>query len=96
MVRMVCPSCLRKYLIPEPEASEEPPTCRHCSLPLVRAGKNRKVIRCFLCAHRAVTPRGLWCKKMGATVDAEMARTCEHFAGVRRRADRTARSRRGT
>jgi hypothetical protein len=94
VVRMVCPSCLRECPLPEPEIAEESPKCKWCSLPLVRAEKNRKAIRCFLCAHRAVTPRGLWCKKMRATVDAEMARICEHFAGVRRPSDRPARPRR--
>jgi len=94
VVRMVCPSCLREYPLPEPEVAEEPPKCQRCSLPLVRAGKNRKAIRCFVCAHRAVTPGGLWCKKMNATVDAEMARTCGHFAGVRRPSGRLAQVRR--
>jgi hypothetical protein len=94
VVRMVCPSCLRECRLPEPEIAEESPKCKWCSLPLVRAEKNRKAIRCFVCAHRAVTPRGLWCKKMKATADAEMARICGHFAGVRRPSDRLAQVRR--
>lgn len=76
-VRLVCPSCFRKYEFPEAKVKEQPPLCPYCGVPLVRNRLSGQALR-------TVSPDSPWCKKIRDQIDAEMAKTYQDFARVKK------------
>lgn len=76
-VRLLCPSCFRRYEFPEVKVKEQPPLCPYCGVPLVRNRLNGETLR-------TVSPDSPWSKKIRDQIDAEMARTCQDFVRVQK------------
>lgn len=74
-VRLICPSCFRRFEFPEAKVKAQPPLCPYCGVPLVRNKLNGETLR-------TVSPDSPWCKKIRDQIDAEITRTYQEFGRV--------------
>lgn len=82
---LVCPRCYREYVPADLPADVPEPRCPQCGLPLIRAKRNRRKLKCLDCVHRAVVPQGIWCTHFNEPATPELADSCRKYAKRSRR-----------